>query len=64
MRTLHVYGMWFRGFSLGCQPMLGFVERRDDPVGMYYDLVVYDRKLSDDEVYAYELTYIGPQDEE
>lgn len=59
MRMLYTYGMRLRGFSLGCQPMLGFVERRDDPVGKYHDLIVYDRKLADDEVYAYELDYVG-----
>lgn len=62
--TRYIYGMRMRGFSLGCQPMLGFVERRDDPTGRYHDLIVYDRKLADDEVCAYELDYIGTQNEE
>lgn len=53
------YGMRLRGFSLGCQPMKGFVERLDDTTGRYYDVLVYDRKLSDKELADYELDYIG-----
>ena len=53
------YGMRLRGFSLGCQPMKGFVERLDDTTGRYYDVLVYYRKLSDKELADYELDYIG-----
>lgn len=54
----YVYGMRLRGFSIGCQPMEGLQERRDDITGKYYDLLVYDRKLSEDELRAYELDFI------
>ena len=53
--TTYVYGMRLRGFSLGCQPMQGFVERKDDPTSKYHDLLVYDRKLTDKELADYEL---------
>lgn len=49
------YGMRLRGFSPGCQPKEGFVEREDDPSGRYYDILVYNRKLTDDELLDYEL---------
>lgn len=55
---LYKYGMRLRGFSIGCQPMVGFVERQDDTTGKYHDILVYDRKLIDDELKAYELDFI------
>ena len=54
----YFYGMRLRGFSPGCQPMQGFVERQDDPSGKYYDVLVYDRQLSDAEVRDYELDFL------
>lgn len=44
-----VYGMRLRGFSIGCQPKDGFIERRDDETGQYYDILVYDRPLTEKE---------------
>lgn len=58
-KKLHKYGMRLRGFSIGCQPKEGLVERRDDPKGRYYDILIYDRVLSGAEVMDYELDYIG-----
>lgn len=58
-KELYKYGMRLRGFSIGCQPKKGFVERMDDPRGRYYDIIVYDRMLTGDEVSDYELTYLG-----
>lgn len=61
----YFYGMRLRGFSPGCQPSDGFLEVVDehDFVGLkrssgYWDLIVYNRKLSDDELGEYELDYI------
>lgn len=51
----YTYGMRLRGFSIGCQPMDGFIERQDDTTGRFYDLLVYDRKLTDEEIENYEL---------
>lgn len=53
------YGMRLRGFSPGCQPKEGFMERRDDPTGRYYDILVYDRMLTEKELANYELDYLG-----
>ena len=54
-RTYYTYGMRLRGFSPGCQPKNGLVERKDDPSGKYWDLLVYSRELTYGEVKDYEL---------
>ena len=56
--VVYTYGMRLRGFSPGCQPMTGLVERQDDPKGKYHDLLLYDRELSEKEMRDYELDYI------
>ena len=53
----YTYGMRLRGFSPGCQPK-GVLRREDDPSGKYWDLLVYDRKLTDKELADYELNFI------
>ena len=58
------YGMRLRGFSMGCQPMNGFVDRRDDETGKYYDVLVYDRRLTEDEIRNYELDFISTESKE
>lgn len=50
----YFYGMCLRGCSIGCQPN-GFIARFDDPTGKYYDILVYDRQLTQEELWAYEL---------
>ena len=54
----YYYGMRLRGFSIGCQPKEGFVERMDDPKGEYWDILKYSRKLSDFEKEAYSLDFL------
>lgn len=54
----YTYGMRLRGFSPGCQPMTGFVERRNDPQRKYHDLLVYDRELTEKELQDYELDFV------
>ncbi len=56
---MYKYGMRLRGFSIGCQPMQGFVRRLDDKSGKYYDLLLYDRELSQEEIKNFELDYLG-----
>ena len=55
---IYKYGMRLRGFSIGCQPKKGFIERMDDPSGRYYDILAYDRQLSDYELEDYDLDYL------
>ena len=52
------YGMRLRGFSIGCQPLNGFIERNDDTTGKYYDILTYDRPLTAAELKAFELDFI------
>lgn len=52
------YGMRIRGFSIGVQPS-GVVRREDDPTGKFWDIIVYDRELTTEEIRHYSLTYIG-----
>lgn len=59
----YVYGMRLRGFSPGCQPKDGFVERRDDANGRYWDMLVYSKKLSQKDERNYDLDYIGMEEE-
>lgn len=54
----YYYGMRLRGFSPMCQPMEGLVERQDDVTGRYHDILVYDRKLSQEEERSYDLDLI------
>lgn len=54
------YGMRLRGYSIGCQPR-GVIDRKDDPTGRYYDIIIYDRELTDREVEAYELDCLGEE---
>lgn len=49
------YGMRLRGFSPGCQPREGLLRREDDPTGKYWDILVYDRILTNQEIRSYEL---------
>ena len=55
------YGMRLRGFSIGCQPMEGLKNVRYDDTKRYYDILGYDRKLTDKEVEDYELDYLGEE---
>lgn len=52
------YGMRLRGFAPGCQPMKGLIRREDDLFGDYWDVLVYNRKLEEDEIQRYELDRI------
>lgn len=51
------YGMKLRGCAPGCQPS-GFIERLDDESGKYWDILVYDHRLSDREIGDYDLDQI------
>lgn len=58
----YLYGMKFRGFSPGAQPMEGFLERRDDTTGIYFDILVYSRELTGRERYDYDLKFLGVEE--
>lgn len=56
---MFLYGMRLRDFSIGCQPMEGFLKRMDDASGRYWDVIAYNRPLTDSEIENYDLDYIG-----
>lgn len=64
--TYFFYRMRLRGFSLDCQPMNGLVDRITSeemavskPKRYYYDILVYNRELTEKELKDYELDYLG-----
>lgn len=54
---MFLYGMRLRGYSIGCQPS-GVLKRMDDTSGKYWDIIAYERKLTDKEIADYDLDYI------
>ena len=54
------YGMRLRGCSLGCQPK-DFLFRKDADglFKRYYDIIVYERRLSEEEVEHFSLDFLG-----
>lgn len=54
---MYVYGMRLRGFSPGCQPMNG-LEAVMEGNKKYYNILIYSRELTDEEVRYYELDRI------
>lgn len=59
MKTVYLYGMRSRGFSPGCQPKEGWIDTEVDPLDEYWNVLVYARPLSDQELKDYELDFIG-----
>ena len=56
---MYKYGMRLRGFSPMCQPKQGLVAVHEDVTGRYYDILIYERQLSEKELQDYELDYLG-----
>ena len=63
-----VYGMRLRPADISCQPTEGYLGRlnadeinflRGDEISRYYDIISYNRKLSEDEVKHFALDYLG-----
>lgn len=54
----YLYGMRLRGFSPGAQPK-GVVDVYNDPNGRYWCIIVYARRLTEQEVRDYELDFLG-----
>jgi hypothetical protein len=55
----YVYGMRERGYGEGNQPIEGFVEKMEDPTEAFWDLLIYERELSEKEIKEYDLRYLG-----
>ena len=39
--------------------MNGFIQREDDPTGKYYDILTYNRHLTEEECNHFSLDYLG-----
>ena len=65
MTKTYKYGMRLRGFSPGAQPKEGLLYAEDgsDKVStygrLYHNILVYDRRLTEQELRDYELDYLG-----
>lgn len=55
---MYKYGMRLRGFAPLCQPMKGLTTNLEDKTGKYWDLLLYNRRLTPKEVTEYELDFI------
>ena len=55
MNKKYYYGMKSRGFAPGCQPMDGFIERLDSDSDEFYDIIVYEKPLTEDDEMHYTL---------
>lgn len=62
---MHYYGMRLRGYAPGCQPkgVKEVVELDASFKRKYWDVISYDRKLTEEEVKNYELDYLGEMSE-
>lgn len=60
---MYLYGMRLRGFSIGCQPMDGLIGRVDLELTGYYDIISYNRKLTEEEMEHYSLDFIREEGE-
>ena len=60
---MYLYGMRLRGFSIGCQPMDGLIGRVDLELTGYYDIISYNRKLTEKEIEHYSLDFIREEGE-
>lgn len=62
VKTLYRYGMLHsRGYGIGCQPLEGLIRHFKIESKEFYDEIGYSRKLSEKEVYNYDLKYIGSE---
>lgn len=52
------YGMRLRSFSIGAQPKRGLIRREDSTDKRWYDVLIYDRPLTEQELTDYELDMI------
>ena len=53
-----------RGFSPGAQPRENFIDREDDPLGDYWDVLLYSQKLHRETAEQYDLDFLGVRERE
>ena len=60
IKMKYLYGMTARPFNLGAfpEPTKGFVTVEESR-GKYHDIISYEYQLSEDDIFKYELCFIG-----
>ena len=60
----YIYGLRFRPFGIGTAPrgQIEVIEGKKIGRKRYYDFVIYDKQLSEEEVKKYELDFIGDEE--
>lgn len=60
---MYKYGMRLRPFGIGCQPKDGYIYREPyegfKHSDKYWDVIFYNRELSEKEMEDYELDFVG-----
>lgn len=60
---MYKYGMRLRSFGIGCQPKDGYIYREPyegfKHSDKYWDVIFYNRELSEKEMEDYELDFVG-----
>ena len=62
MSKVYYYGMRLRPYGPGCQPK-GAIGVADDPSGKYWNIICYDKQLTEELAEAYDLEQIIIHDE-
>lgn len=58
--NIYKYGMKYRGFSIGCQPMQNLIEAQEDPTGVYFNILLYSEPLTKEDLKSYQLKDLQP----
>lgn len=59
--NIYKYGMKYRPFSIGCQPLENLIEAQEDPEHNYYNILLYSEPLTPEQIRSYQLTDLQPQ---
>lgn len=53
--NIYKYGMKYRGYSIGCQPMQNLIRATEDETGKYYNILEYSEPLTAEQINNYQL---------
>lgn len=59
--NIYKYGMKYRPFSIGCQPLENLIEAQEDPTNKFYNILLYSEALTPEQIKSYQLTDLQPQ---
>ena len=58
---IYKYGMKYRGFSIGCQPLENLIEAQEDPTNNYFNILLYSAPLTPEQIASYQLIDLQPK---